>query len=74
MGAVTWGGIFISYSGFSPAAIEDARTGLAQKVFVLAELREIVQVFDREGNLRAFFKEKINHAKSHRNPFYRAPI
>jgi restriction system protein len=25
------GGIFISYSGFSPAAIEDAKTGLAQK-------------------------------------------
>lgn len=68
------GGIFISYSGFSTAAIEDARTGLAQKVFVLCELQEIVQVFDREGDLRAFFKETINQAKSHRNPFYKVPI
>lgn len=67
------GGIFISYSGFSPAAIEDAKTGLAQKVFVLAELQEIIQVIDREADLRAFFKEKINRAKSDRNPFYKLP-
>ena len=65
------GGIFISYSGFSPAAIEDAKTGLAHKVFVLTELQEIVQVIDREADLRAFFKEKINRAKSDRNPFYK---
>ncbi len=67
------GGIFISYSGFSPAAIEDAKTGLTQKVFVLTELQEIIQVIDREANLTAFFKEKINRAKSDRNPFYKLP-
>jgi hypothetical protein len=67
------GGIFISYSGFSPAAIEDAKTGLAHKVFVLTELQEIVQVIDREAELKAFFKEKINRAKSDRNPFYKLP-
>jgi hypothetical protein len=67
------GGIFISYSGFSPAAIEDAKTGLAQKVFVLTELQEIIQVIDREANLKVFFKEKINRAKSDRNPFYKLP-
>src|ERR1700722_6576695 len=66
-------GIFISYSGFSPAAIEDAKTGLAQKVFVLTELQEIIQVIDREADLKAFFKEKINRAKSDRNPFYKLP-
>lgn len=37
------GGIYISYSGYSPAAIEDAKTGLAQKGFVLTELQEIIQ-------------------------------
>jgi restriction system protein len=68
------GGIFISYSGFSPAAIEDAKTGLAQKVFVLVELQEIIQVIDREADLRAFFKEKINRAKSDRNPLYKLPF
>jgi restriction system protein len=67
------GGIFISYSGFTPAAIEDAKTGLAQKVFVLTELQEIVQIIDREADLRTFFKEKINRAKSDRNPFYKLP-
>jgi restriction system protein len=65
------GGIFISYSGFSPAAIEDAKTGLSQKIFVLAELQEIVQVMDREADLKEFFKEKINRAKTDRNPFYK---
>ncbi len=67
------GGIFISYSGFSSAAIEDAKIGLAQNVFVLTELQEIIQVIDREANLTAFFKEKINRAKSDRNPFYKLP-
>jgi restriction system protein len=66
------GGIFISYSGFSAAAIEDAKTGLAQKIFVLSELQEIIRVIDREGDLRAFFKEKIHRAKTDRNPFYKA--
>jgi restriction system protein len=65
------GGIFISYSGFSPAAIEDAKTGLAQTVFVLTELQEIIEVIDRDANLKAFFKDKINRARSDRNPFYK---
>lgn len=67
------GGIFISYSGFSPAAIEDAKIGLAQKVFVLTELEEIIQVIDCEADLKIFFKEKINRARSDRNPFYKLP-
>ncbi len=66
------GGIFISYSGFSAAAVEDAKTGLSQKVFVLCELQEIVRVLDREGDLATFFKEKIHRAKTDRNPFFRA--
>jgi restriction system protein len=67
------GGIFISYLGFSSAAIEEAKIGLAQKAFVLTELQEIIQVIDREANLTTFFKEKINRAKSDRNPFYKLP-
>jgi restriction endonuclease Mrr len=65
-------GIFISYSSFSRAAIEEAKNGLVQKVFVLTELQEIVQAVDREADLKAFFKEKINRAKTDRNPFYKA--
>lgn len=67
------GGIYISYSGYSPAAIEDAKRGLAQKVFVLTELQEIIEVIERESNLTVFFKEKINRAKSDRNPLYKLP-
>ena len=65
------GGIFISYSGYSSAAIEDATTGLAQKVFVLTELQEIVETIEREADLKALFKEKINRAKTERNPFFK---
>lgn len=66
------GGIFISYSGYSPAAVEDARTGLSQKVFVLTELQEIVEVLEREDDLKAMFKEKLNRAKTDKNPFFKA--
>ncbi|MEO8658954.1 MAG: restriction endonuclease [Bryobacteraceae bacterium] len=65
------GGIFISYSGFSSAAIEDAKAGLVQKIFVLTELQEIIQIVDSEGDLKTFFKEKIHRAKTDRNPFYK---
>jgi hypothetical protein len=67
-------GIFVSYSGYSQAAIEDAKTGLAQKVFVLTELQEIVETLEREGDLKALFKEKIHRAKTERNPFFKSPM
>jgi restriction system protein len=66
------GGIFISYSGYTPAAVEDAKTGLSQKVFVLTELQEIVEVLERDGDLKSVFKEKINRAKTDKNPFFKA--
>lgn len=65
------GGIFISYSGYTPAAIDDAKTGLAQKVFVLTELQEIIATLEGDGDLKALFREKINRAKSERNPFFK---
>ncbi len=65
------GGIFISYSGYSSPAIDEARTGLAQKTFILTELQEIIEVVDREGDLKAYLKAKLNQARTHRNPFYK---
>lgn len=65
------GGIFISYSGFSEAAVVDAKAGLTQKIFVLTELQEIIQVIDREGDLKAFFKEKIDRARMDRIPLHK---
>jgi hypothetical protein len=67
------GGIFVSYSGYSDAAIEDAKTGLVQRVFVLTGLQEIVEILERDGDLKALFKKKINRAKSERNPFFKFP-
>jgi hypothetical protein len=65
------GGIFISYSGYSSPAIDEAKTGLAQKTFILTELQEIIEVVDREGDLKAYLKAKLNQARTHRNPFYK---
>jgi len=45
------------------------RAGLAQKVFVLTELQEIVETLEREGDLKSLFKEKIQRAKAEKNLF-----
>ena len=67
-------GIFISYSGYSPAAIEDARIGLAQKVFVLAELQEIVHARASKAATRAHRRaghtNRLDQAAPGRCPAY----
>jgi restriction system protein len=68
------GGICISYSGFSPAAVEEAKNALVQRVSVLADLQEIVHTIEREDDLMGFFREKIRRAKSDRNPFYKLSV
>jgi hypothetical protein len=35
-------------------------------------LQEIVEVLERDGDLKAMFKEKINRAKTDKNPFFKA--
>jgi hypothetical protein len=55
-------------------AIEDAKTGLVQKVFVLTELQEIVQVIDREANLTAFSKEKSTEPNPTATPSTSFPL
>ena len=57
-------------SGYSPAAVEDAKTGLSQKVFVLTKLQEVVEILERDGDLKAMFKEKINRAKTDKKQFF----
>ena len=36
-----------------------------------SETAELIQVIDRENDLKAFFKGKIQRAKTDRNPFYK---
>jgi restriction endonuclease Mrr len=63
------GGVFISASDYTPAAITMCRDFLQQRVLVLCTLREIVDVLNRQGDLMAMIRAKIRAAKLDRNPF-----
>jgi restriction endonuclease Mrr len=62
-------GLFISASGYTPAAIAETKNALTQKVCVLMELEEIVALLDREGELQALLQRKVVAAEVDRNPF-----
>ena len=62
-------GLFISASGYTPAAIADVKGTLAQKVCVLADLEEIVVLLEREGDLKALLQKKIIAAQVERDPY-----
>jgi restriction system protein len=67
--------IFISYSRFTPSAIQTCREALTGgPVVVLCELEEIVQLLNKEGNLRSWLKEKVNAAIVHKNPLYKVQL
>ncbi len=46
-------GLFISVSGYTPAAVIDVKTALSTKTCVLMELEEIVALIEREGDLQS---------------------
>lgn len=64
------GGIIISYSGYSDAAVADCRDALRQKVIVLCKLEEMVRALEREEDLSAIFDAKIDAAIIHKNPLF----
>jgi restriction system protein len=61
-------GLFISASGFAPAAIADVKAALSQKVCILAEMEEIVALLEREGDLTELLQKKIVAAEADKNP------
>jgi hypothetical protein len=63
------GGIFISSSDYTSAALEACRDFLQHRVLVLCTVREIVDLLNREGDLVAMLRTKIRAAKLDRNPF-----
>jgi hypothetical protein len=63
-------GLVISASGFTESAITLCRDELVRGVFVLAELRELVLWMEREHQLGAALKEKINRALIDKNPLF----
>lgn len=64
------GGIFISYSDYSPAAILDCKEALREKVIVLCKLDEFVQALEREANLTEILHGKIDAAVIQKNPLF----
>jgi len=63
-------GLFISASGYTPAAIKNCQEALQQKVLALCSLEEIVLLLEKEQNFKDFLKAKIQAAVIHKNPFY----
>ncbi len=63
-------GLFISYSAFTGPAIEQCRDAIGQgAVIVLALLEELVQLIDRQGNVREWLRGKTRVAISERSPY-----
>lgn len=62
-------GIFISATEFSPGALEICTEALQKTVVVLCLLEELVLLLEREGDLKEFFKDKIEAAIVDKTPF-----
>jgi hypothetical protein len=63
-------GLFISNTGYTPAALEMCRDFLQHRLLILCTLQEIVSLLEREGDLAAFIKAKVRAAKLHKKPFW----
>jgi len=63
-------GIFISYSGFTEAAVNSCKESLQRAVFVLMTLQEIVVTLERHLDLSKIIKSKVEAAVLHKNPFH----
>jgi restriction system protein len=62
------GGILISNSAFSPAAVADCKDALHAKTVVLVELREIVQALTLGRSVRALLTKKVRAAAIDKDP------
>lgn len=62
-------GLFISYSGYTDAALAACRDALQQKVVVLCTLEEIVRLLEQAGDLQQWLRTKVNAAVVDRNPW-----
>lgn len=62
-------GIFISASGYTPAAVQTCKESLTKHVFVLCHLKEFVLLMEQEMNIPEFLKTKITCAIVEKNPY-----
>jgi hypothetical protein len=64
-------GVFISYSEFTEPAITTCREALAGgAVVVLSKLQEIVELLEREGDIKKWLKAKVTAALAEKNPMF----
>ena len=68
-------GLFISYSEFTAPAIATCRDALAGgAVVVLSKLQEIVELIDREADIKKWLKAKVTAAIADKNPMFLPPM
>ncbi|MGH3874698.1 MAG: restriction endonuclease [Pseudonocardiaceae bacterium] len=63
-------GLIVSASEFADTAVQQCRHALTQRVIVLAELREIVMLLERQGNFATWLQAKTRAAAVDRNPLF----
>jgi restriction system protein len=64
------GGLFISYSGYTAAALQTCGEALRQKVIVLCNLEEVVLAIEQERDFKQLLHAKIDAAVIHKNPLF----
>jgi len=68
-------GIFISYSKFTDPAIETCRDAYASgAVVTLCQLEELIELMEKQGDLKAMLKAKVNASLLHKQPLFAVPI
>ncbi len=72
-GRANTGALFISASGYTPAAIAECRRALRDRVAVLVELREIVLALEDGRDLGQVLRTKIQVAVLDRQPLSALP-
>jgi hypothetical protein len=67
-------GLLVSYSEFTEPAIATCREALAGgAVIVLSKLQEIVELIDRETDIKKWLKAKVTAAIADKNPMFLPP-
>jgi len=65
-------GMYISASGYTQPAIDDARQALKHTVCILCELDELIHLLDQsEDDMAGFLRSKVRTAKLEKQPRYR---
>jgi restriction system protein len=67
-------GLYISNSGYTPAAIDQCAEALASRVVVLAETHELLLLLEQGGSIADWLKAKVYAAAVDRQPLFRPSL